>query len=149
MFYWDEMSVGNCAISVVVPRVVLPIRPKKKLGEKKRESKCTQLRATGSCLSTACFILLTAVQCPPHLLVLCCFSFHRAPEMVDLWRRRVVGLKADVWALGCILYSLAFLKHPFQDGSSLGIANSKVKIPRQTGYSKGFTKLLGKMFKIE
>ena len=40
---------------------------------------------------------------------------YRAPEMVDLYQREVLTEKTDIWALGCLLYTLCFLKHPFQD----------------------------------
>lgn len=49
---------------------------------------------------------------------------YRAPEMVDLYRNQEVGPKADVWALGCILFSLAYGEHPFADESSLQILNA-------------------------
>ena len=47
---------------------------------------------------------------------------YRAPEMVDLYRNQEVGVKVDVWALGCILYALCFREHPFADESSLQVS---------------------------
>ena len=38
----------------------------------------------------------------------------RAPEMADLFAVRSLGVAVDIWALGCIAYTLAYLKHPFQ-----------------------------------
>ena len=35
---------------------------------------------------------------------------YRAPEMVDLYSGKVVDTRVDVWALGCVLYTLAFGK---------------------------------------
>jgi hypothetical protein len=32
-------------------------------------------------------------------------------------------------ALGCILYALCYLLHPFQDMGSLGILSAKIKFP--------------------
>lgn len=32
-------------------------------------------------------------------------------------------------ALGCILYTMCFLLHPFQDAGSLGILSAKIKFP--------------------
>lgn len=42
---------------------------------------------------------------------------YRAPEMVDLHSGRRVDHAVDVWALGCLLYKLCFMKTPFEDAS--------------------------------
>jgi serine/threonine protein kinase len=39
----------------------------------------------------------------------CCL----APELVDLSANRVIGLKADVWSLGCILYKMSTFRDAF------------------------------------
>jgi len=57
-------------------------------------------------------------------------QMYRSPEMVDLYLRQVLTEKSDIWALGCILYALCFLSHPFQDAGSLGILSAKVVIPK-------------------
>lgn len=62
-------------------------------------------------------------------------QMYRAPEMCDLYFRNSLTDKTDIWALGCIFFSLCFLKHPFQDMSSLGIIGGKYTIP------KGFKKI--------
>jgi serine/threonine protein kinase len=54
---------------------------------------------------------------------------YRAPEMVDLYQKWEIGYKADIWALGCILYVLAYLSHPFPDGGSLSIIGGVVPEP--------------------
>jgi serine/threonine protein kinase len=41
---------------------------------------------------------------------------NRAPEMVDLHRGQRIGPPVDVWALGCMLYTLGFRRHPFDGG---------------------------------
>lgn len=46
---------------------------------------------------------------------------YRAPEMVDLYRKHDLNEKVDVWALGCILFTLAFQEHPFSSESSLQV----------------------------
>jgi serine/threonine protein kinase len=56
-------------------------------------------------------------------------QMYRSPEMVDLYLRSVLTEKTDIWALGCILYALCFLVHPFQDAGSLGILSAKIQIP--------------------
>ncbi|XP_011309991.1 cyclin-G-associated kinase [Fopius arisanus] len=50
---------------------------------------------------------------------------YRSPEMMDTWNNEPIGPPADCWALGCILYSLVTLKHPFSEGNKLAIVNAK------------------------
>lgn len=38
----------------------------------------------------------------------------RAPEQADLFRKQLINEKVDVWALGCMLYRLAFGMIPFE-----------------------------------
>jgi AP2-associated kinase len=40
---------------------------------------------------------------------------YRPPEMIDQYLKFDVGLKCDIWMLGCVLYVLCFAKHPFMD----------------------------------
>lgn len=63
---------------------------------------------------------------------------YRAPEMIDLYSNKPVDTKADVWALGCILYMLCFLVHPFDDSAKLKIMNANYTIPET---DKTFTEL--------
>eukprot|EP00808_Paulinella_micropora_P027943 g7135.t1 len=53
---------------------------------------------------------------------------YRAPEMCDLYRRERIDEKVDVWAMGCVLYALAFFRHPFEEGT-LGILSGKFELP--------------------
>jgi cyclin G-associated kinase len=41
---------------------------------------------------------------------------YRAPEMMDTWNNDPIGPPVDCWALGCILYTLVSLRHPFLAG---------------------------------
>ncbi|XP_023288945.1 cyclin-G-associated kinase [Orussus abietinus] len=50
---------------------------------------------------------------------------YRAPEMMDTWNNEPIGPPADCWALGCILYALVSLRHPFPEGNKLGIVNAR------------------------
>jgi cyclin G-associated kinase len=45
--------------------------------------------------------------------------------MVDLYRRHAIGPKADVWALGCLLYTMCTLGDAFPEGTTLQILNGK------------------------
>jgi AP2-associated kinase len=33
---------------------------------------------------------------------------YRSPEMIDVWRRQPIDEKADIWALGVLLYKLCY-----------------------------------------
>lgn len=59
---------------------------------------------------------------------------YRAPEMLDTWSNYPIGPSSDVWALGCILYMLCFMKHPFEDSAKLRIINANFVIPSETIY---------------
>ena len=51
----------------------------------------------------------------------------------NYWQQRT-----DVWALGCCLYSLAFLKNCFEEGSNLAILSRKyAAIPEDNPYGEG------------
>ena len=53
---------------------------------------------------------------------------YRAPEMIDLYSRIPITLKADIWAMGCVLYKLMYNTMPFGD-SILAIQNGTFVIP--------------------
>ncbi|XP_014481590.1 PREDICTED: cyclin-G-associated kinase [Dinoponera quadriceps] len=50
---------------------------------------------------------------------------YRAPEMMDTWNNEPIGPPVDCWALGCILYALITLRHPFPGDNKLSIVNGK------------------------
>ncbi|XP_074031874.1 LOW QUALITY PROTEIN: cyclin-G-associated kinase [Leptinotarsa decemlineata] len=60
---------------------------------------------------------------------------YKAPEMVDTWNNYYVGTPVDIWALGCILYILCYMKHPFEDSAKLRILNANYTIPPDPRYS--------------
>lgn len=68
---------------------------------------------------------------------------YRAPELVDLYSKRLVSEQVDVWALGCVLFALAFGKHAFgEDASPLAILSAKVVLPADPYYSDEFKLLI-------
>lgn len=69
----------------------------------------------------------------------------RAPEMVDLFMTKRLTQSTDVWALGCCLYSLAFLCDCFEEGSNLAILSRKFKIPNDNPYGVGLVELIDRM----
>lgn len=54
-------------------------------------------------------------------------------------------LSTDVWALGCCLYSLAYLQNCFEEGSNLAILSGKYVIPDDNPYGEGLVELLERM----
>ncbi|KAJ2851602.1 Ark- serine/threonine protein kinase [Coemansia brasiliensis] len=61
---------------------------------------------------------------------------YRAPEMIDLYLQRGVTEKADIWALGVLLYKLCYFRTPFDNASPLAILNAEYFIPASPVYSK-------------
>lgn len=66
---------------------------------------------------------------------------YRAPEMVDLYAEKSISTKADIWAMGCLLYKLMFFTLPFGE-SVLAIQNGTFSIPDNSPYSVGLHKLV-------
>ncbi|CAF1107828.1 unnamed protein product [Adineta ricciae] len=54
---------------------------------------------------------------------------YRAPEMLDTYSNYPINEQVDIWALGCLLYYLCFINHPFEDSAKLRILNAKYTIP--------------------
>ncbi|ERN11601.1 probable serine/threonine-protein kinase DDB_G0280111 [Amborella trichopoda] len=70
---------------------------------------------------------------------------YRAPEMWDLFRREVINEKVDIWALGCLLYRICYLKSAFDGESKLQILNGNYRIPELPKYSSAITGLIKDM----
>ncbi|XP_044758808.1 AP2-associated protein kinase 1 [Coccinella septempunctata] len=69
---------------------------------------------------------------------------YRSPEMVDMYCGKPITTKADIWALGCLLYRLCFFTLPFGE-SLLAIQNGNFYIPDNSKYSVGLHQLIGYM----
>uniref|UniRef100_A0A4W3H1U9 AP2-associated protein kinase 1-like n=1 Tax=Callorhinchus milii TaxID=7868 RepID=A0A4W3H1U9_CALMI len=59
---------------------------------------------------------------------------YRAPEMVNLYSGKSITTKADIWALGCLLYKLCFFTLPFGE-SQVAICDGSFTIPDHSRYS--------------
>eukprot|EP01099_Mayorella_cantabrigiensis_P001890 TRINITY_DN1826_c0_g2_i1.p1 TRINITY_DN1826_c0_g2~~TRINITY_DN1826_c0_g2_i1.p1 ORF type:complete len:228 (-),score=45.20 TRINITY_DN1826_c0_g2_i1:374-1057(-) len=72
----------------------------------------------------------------------------RAPELYQTAPGSVIDEKADIWALGCLLYHLTYLKSPFdsavEEGSSLTLAvcNGNYKFPQRPRFSEDLQDLI-------
>lgn len=73
---------------------------------------------------------------------------YRAPEMVDLYAGHSITVKADIWALGCLLYKLLFFTLPFGE-STLAIQSGSFGIPDASKYSRGMHQLVRYMLEPE
>ncbi|TFY55998.1 hypothetical protein EVJ58_g7903 [Rhodofomes roseus] len=72
---------------------------------------------------------------------------YRAPEMVDVYLRRPVDEKSDVWALGVLLYKLCYYTTPFEEHGPLAILNVQYKIPPYPVYSQQMNTLIASMLR--
>ncbi|XP_076127226.1 AP2-associated protein kinase 1 isoform X5 [Alosa pseudoharengus] len=59
---------------------------------------------------------------------------YRAPEMVNLYGGKVITTKADIWAMGCLLYKLCYFTLPFGE-SQVAICDGSFTIPDNSRYS--------------
>lgn len=75
---------------------------------------------------------------------------YRAPEMVDVYAGSPITTKADIWALGCLIYKIAFFSLPFGE-STLAIQNAQLAIPDDASerYSDRLMALIGYMLRAD
>ncbi|XP_056630202.1 BMP-2-inducible protein kinase [Diorhabda sublineata] len=73
---------------------------------------------------------------------------YRSPEMVDMYSGKIISTKADIWALGCLLYKLCFFTLPFGE-STLAIQSGNFSIPDNSQYSKGLHQLIRYMLETD
>uniref|UniRef100_A0A182PAF1 non-specific serine/threonine protein kinase n=1 Tax=Anopheles epiroticus TaxID=199890 RepID=A0A182PAF1_9DIPT len=66
---------------------------------------------------------------------------YRAPEMIDLFNGQDITVKADIWALGCLLYKVCFFTLPFGE-SALAIQSGQFSIPDGSKYSRSVHQLI-------
>ncbi|XP_062409780.1 AP2-associated protein kinase 1 [Sardina pilchardus] len=60
---------------------------------------------------------------------------YRAPEMVNLYNGKIITTKADIWAMGCLLYKLCYFTLPFGE-SQVAICDGNFTIPDNSRYSQ-------------
>ncbi|EME89797.1 ARK kinase [Pseudocercospora fijiensis CIRAD86] len=72
---------------------------------------------------------------------------YRSPEMIDVWRKQPINEKADIWALGVLLYKLCYYTTPFEAVGQMAILNASFKYPSYPPFSDRLKKLIGWMLK--
>jgi len=72
---------------------------------------------------------------------------YRSPEMIDVWRKQPIDEKADIWALGVLLYKLCYYTTPFEDRGQMAILNASFKYPPQPVFSERLKKLIASLLK--
>lgn len=71
---------------------------------------------------------------------------YRSPEMVDVYSKRPINEKSDVWALGVLLYKLCYYTTPFEEHGPLAILNVQYRTPSFPAYSQDMNMLIGVFF---
>ena len=61
----------------------------------------------------------------------------------------VISEKVDIWALGCLLYTLAFFTQPFQEGGNLQILSGSYDVPENHSFSKYVTALIKRLLTVD
>uniref|UniRef100_A0A3Q3EGQ6 BMP2 inducible kinase n=1 Tax=Labrus bergylta TaxID=56723 RepID=A0A3Q3EGQ6_9LABR len=59
---------------------------------------------------------------------------YRSPEMINLYAGKAITTKADIWALGCLLYKLCFFTLPFGE-SQVAICDGTFIVPDNSKFS--------------
>jgi serine/threonine protein kinase len=72
---------------------------------------------------------------------------YRAPEQLDLFKGYKINTKVDIWALGCIMFTLMYHKPPFEDGQKLAQINGKFRLQDSPAYSDDCISLLKAMLR--
>ncbi|CDW59562.1 AP2 associated protein kinase 1 [Trichuris trichiura] len=73
---------------------------------------------------------------------------YRSPEMVDLYLRRPITTKSDIWALGVMLYKLCYFTLPFRD-SAFAIQNAAFSFPSEPAYAANLQPLISYMLNAD
>ncbi|KAI8093364.1 kinase-like domain-containing protein [Halteromyces radiatus] len=70
---------------------------------------------------------------------------YRAPEMIDIYQKKPITEKADIWALGVLLYKLCYYTTPFEEQGQLAILNAHYSIPSTPYFSENLRRLIMSM----
>lgn len=68
---------------------------------------------------------------------------YRSPEMIDVYRKRPIDEKSDIWALGVLLYKLCYYTTPFEEQGQMAILTATYKYPAYPRFSDKLKLLIG------
>ena len=77
------------------------------------------------------------------------FCFSNLIFSQDTWSNYPVTHSLDIWATGCVLYTLCFNKHPFDDSAKLAIVNGNYKIPATDSRYRMYHGLIQAMLTVD
>ena len=72
---------------------------------------------------------------------------YRSPEMIDVYRKQPIDEKADIWALGVLLYKLCYYTTPFEEVGQMAILNARFKYPPHPVFSDQLKLLIASMLR--
>jgi serine/threonine kinase 16 len=72
---------------------------------------------------------------------------YRAPELFDPPSECQITEASDIWALGCVLYAMAYGCSPF-DGSLTAAVSGKPSFPVNNSYGNDFVKLIENIVQV-
>ncbi|VDM53752.1 unnamed protein product [Angiostrongylus costaricensis] len=73
---------------------------------------------------------------------------YRSPEMIDLYSGKPIGTKADIWAMGIMLYKLCYFSLPFGE-SAMAIQNGAFSFPNEPQHSDSLKALISNIILAE
>ncbi|KAJ3272060.1 hypothetical protein HDV01_006012 [Terramyces sp. JEL0728] len=74
---------------------------------------------------------------------------YRAPEMCDLYQKKGLNEKVDIWALGVLLYKVMYYTTPFEETGKMAILNGRYIIPTLPIYSDDLKSLVRIMLEVD
>eukprot|EP00591_Stephanopyxis_turris_P007220 CAMPEP_0195530648 /NCGR_PEP_ID=MMETSP0794_2-20130614/33628_1 /TAXON_ID=515487 /ORGANISM="Stephanopyxis turris, Strain CCMP 815" /LENGTH=663 /DNA_ID=CAMNT_0040662203 /DNA_START=52 /DNA_END=2043 /DNA_ORIENTATION=+ len=76
-------------------------------------------------------------------------QMYRAPELIDFYMASELTELVDVWALGCCLYNVMFLRNIFDENANLAILSGNYEIPPEHQYSDNVIELIKRMLVVD